>query len=92
MRPPKQTAPRLKALPWAMLARAAMIVGKRWNSLSSSERARLAGLVRDSRGWPGNLSSKERGELRKLVGKLDLKGAGSELLLLRGRGGRRKRG
>jgi hypothetical protein len=38
----------------------------------------------------GNLSSRERNELRKLVRKLDLKGAGRELLPLV-RGGKRGR-
>ena len=35
------------------LARVAMVVGKRWNSLSSKERARLAQLVGESRGRVG---------------------------------------
>jgi hypothetical protein len=38
----------------------------------------------------GNLSVKERNELRKLAGKLDLKGAGRELLPML-RGGKRGR-
>jgi hypothetical protein len=77
-------------VPWAVLARAAVVVGQRWSALSSKERARLASLARNSRGRMGNLSSKERNELKKLVSKLDLKGAGRELLPLL-RGGRRSR-
>jgi hypothetical protein len=89
----KQTSSRLNAVPWAVLARVATVVGKRWTALSSKERARLANLVRGSRGRAGNLSSRERSELRKLVRKLDLKGAGRELLpLVRGRKRGRKRG
>jgi hypothetical protein len=90
----KNGASRLKdALPWTMLARVGVVVGKRWSALSAKERARLASLVRASRGRAGNLSTRERSELRKLVRKLDLKGAGRELLpLFRGGGGRRKRG
>jgi hypothetical protein len=88
----KQGSSRFKAVPWAVLARAGMVVGKRWTALSTKERARLASLVRGSRGRLGNLSSKERSELRKLVRKLDLKGAGRELLpLVRGGARRRKR-
>ena len=90
MRSSKQPLDRLKAVPWAVLARAGVLVGKRWNALSGKERARLASLVRGSRGRVGNLSARERNELRKLVGKLDLKGAGRELLPLV-RGGRRAR-
>jgi hypothetical protein len=85
----KQAASRLKALPWAVIARAAVVVGKRWTALSGKERARLASLVRGSRGRPANLNLRERSELRKLVRKLDLKGAGRELLPLV-RGGKRR--
>jgi hypothetical protein len=88
----KQAVSHLKAVPWAVVARAGVLVGQRWNALSAKERTRLANLVRGSRGRPGNLSDKERGELRKLVGKLDLRGAGRELMpLLRGSRGRGKR-
>jgi hypothetical protein len=80
----------VKALPWVVLARGGMVLGKRWSALSSKERARLAGLLRQSRGRVRSLSSRERNELRRLVGKLDLKGARRELLALRG-GGRRRR-
>jgi hypothetical protein len=48
-------------------------------------------LLRDSGGRPSNLSEKERKELRKLAGKLDLRGLGRELTALLGRG-RRGRG
>ena len=59
-----------------------MIVGKRWNALSGKERARLAELLRQSRGRTSNLSAKQRLELRKLAGKLDLKGMARELTSL----------
>jgi len=82
----------LRAVPWAVLARAGMVVGERWSALSAKDRARLARLVRGSRGRLGNMSARDRDELRKLVRKLDLKGAGRELLpLLRGRRRGRKR-
>jgi hypothetical protein len=78
------------AVPWLALVRGTMIVGKRWTALSSKERARLAELVRESRGRVGNLSVKQRLELRRLVHKLDLKGLGGELLPLV-RGGRKRK-
>lgn len=92
--PSAKSAARLKdALPWTMLARGAIVVGKRWSALTGKERARLATLVRNSRGRTGNLNTRERAELRKLVRKLDLKGAARELMpLVRGGGKRRKRG
>jgi hypothetical protein len=70
-----------EAVPWAVVMRGGVIVGKRWVALSAKERARLTQLVRESRGRLGNLSARQRLELRKL----DLTGMGSELLpLLRG--------
>jgi hypothetical protein len=83
---PKSKADRVKELPWLVLLQASVVLGKRWSALSAKERARLASLVRQSRGRVGNLSDKERLELRKLGRKLDLRGAGGELLpLMRGR-------
>jgi hypothetical protein len=85
---------RLKALPWAALLRVGVVMGRHWRALSEKDRARLARLVRDSGGRPGNLSQKERRELRRLADKLNLKGMGRELLpLVRGRRGccRRRR-
>jgi hypothetical protein len=89
----KSKLDRVKALPWLILLQAGMVVGKRWRALSQKDRTRLTGLVRKSRGRAGNLSAKERSELRRLSGKLDVKGLGRELLaLLRGGRQRRKRG
>jgi hypothetical protein len=84
---------KLGAVPWLLLVRGAMIVGKRWNALSGKERARLAELVRESRGRVGNLSVKQRLELRRLAGKLELKDMVGELTSLwrGGKRGRRKR-
>jgi hypothetical protein len=86
----KSKLARAKALPWALVLQAGVVVGKRWRALSSRDRARISRLARESRGRPGNLSVKERRELRKLLGKLDLKGAGRELVSL-ARGGRRRK-
>jgi len=88
----KSAAGRLKALPWAVALQAVMAIGKRWRALSQKERARVATLLRDSGGRPGNLSAKERKELQRLGGKLDLKGLARELAAVaRGRRGRRGR-
>jgi hypothetical protein len=77
---------RVKSLPWLAMLQASVILGNRWRALSEKDRARLTRLVRESRGRLGNLSDRERQELRRLVGKLDLKGAGPELtVLVRGR-------
>jgi hypothetical protein len=82
---------RARALPWAAVLQTAVLLGKRWRSLSANERERLRTLVAESGGRLGRLSAKERKELRKLGGKLDLKGLGRELLpVLRGGRGRRR--
>jgi hypothetical protein len=79
------------ALPWAMLLRVGVIVGERVRELSAKDRTRLATLLRQSRGWPANLGDRERRELRKLIGKLDIKGMTRELApLVRGRGRKRR--
>jgi hypothetical protein len=87
----KSKLDRVKDLPWLAMLQAVVVVGRRWSALSQKDRARLSRLVRESRGGIGNLSSKERVELRRLVRKLDLKSAGRELLpLMRGERKRRR--
>ncbi len=75
----KSKRQRVKALPWAAVLQAVFVVRRHWQSLSEKDRARLSHLARESGGRPSSLSTKERTELRKLVGKLDLKGLGREL-------------
>jgi hypothetical protein len=83
---------RVKALPWAFLLQGGAVAGKRWRSLSAKDRGRITDLIRRSRGVPGNLSVRERAELKKLIGKLDIKAAAGDLLSLLGtRRKRRKR-
>jgi hypothetical protein len=70
---------RVRAVPWTALFYGSLVVGERVTRLSPRERQRLARLLRDSRGWPGRLTSKERSELLALVAKLDLRGMGRDL-------------
>jgi hypothetical protein len=86
----KSKRERAKALPWAALLQAVVVVGRHWRALSEKDRARIAGLARDSRGSLSNLSARERVELRKLAGKLDLKGIAREMTGL-ARSGRARR-
>jgi hypothetical protein len=86
------TLERTKSLPWAAALQAAVVLRSRWKALSQRDRDRLIRLMRDSRGRLSNLSGRERDELRRLVGKADLKGIGRDLLALRGgRRGRKRR-
>jgi hypothetical protein len=78
----KSKRERVKALPWALLLQLGTVLGRRWRSLSAKDRARLTELTRESQGRLSNLSEKQRKELKKLVGKLDLKSTSRELVLL----------
>ncbi len=89
----KSTSPleKAKELPWAALLQGFVIVGRRWRGLSAHDRDRIKALLSESGGRLDNLTAKQRKELRKLAGKLDLKGMSKELLALRAVRGRRGR-
>jgi hypothetical protein len=78
----KSTVDRAKALPWALMLQAGFVVGNRLSKLTASERERLLKLLRDSGGRLNSLTEKERKELSRIAGKLDLRGMSSELLPL----------
>jgi hypothetical protein len=89
----KRARERLEGVPWAVLLQAAVVVGQRWRALSAKDRARLAELARQTQGRPDRLGPKERKELGRLAGKLDVKRMFAELFALtraRGRGHRRR--
>jgi hypothetical protein len=86
----KSARSRLRALPWAGIAQAGLVVGRRVTDLSAKDRARLGRLLRQSRGWPGRLAPKERDELRRLLGKLEPRSISRELAPLLRTGGRRR--
>jgi hypothetical protein len=70
-----------------------VIARDHWERLTPGERAHLAALVRKSRGRPGNLTARERGDLRRLAAKLDLPGLGRSVApVARGLRGRPRRG
>jgi hypothetical protein len=59
--------------------------------LTPSERSKLGGLIKKSRGRLSNLSVRERAELRQLVNKLELPEAGKKLVPFAGQLRRRRR-
>jgi len=63
---------RSRLLPWVLLYELATAAGSEWRGLSAAERDKLTRLVVKSRGWPSNLSRRERAEVKRIVGKLDL--------------------
>ncbi len=71
---------RVRALPWAALLQGGIVARQRWLVLSDKERTRLVRLLRDSSRHPSSLSSGEREELRRLIGKLDLTRFGRDLV------------
>jgi len=87
------TVEKARSIPWAAILQGVVVVGRRWQKLSSKERERIKELLAESGGRIDRLSSKQRKELRHLAGKLDLAGMGKELVALRvvrGRRGRRR--
>ncbi len=80
----------MRVLPWGLMAQVVVLVGRRWRALSGKDRARLARLIRDSQGRVSNLNSRERAELRKLIGRLELRGLAGELVALVRRGRSRR--
>ena len=61
----------LRRAPWAVVLRVGMQIaqelGRRWASLSPYEQQELLRLLKISRGRPGNLTARERAELRRIV-------------------------
>jgi hypothetical protein len=69
-----QRLPLLKRMPLArlvLIAEVAMLAKAHFERLTPAERRRLVVLVKDARGWPQNLSQRERDEFRKLVAKVE---------------------
>ena len=82
----------IKGASWLLVMQAAMAAREHWGVLSRGERSDLARLLRTTRGRPANLTDREKSELKRLVGKLDLPGLGKEFLpFASNHGGRRRR-
>lgn len=64
---------RVRTLPWQVILSVGTQVARegqrRWNRLTPAEQRRLKTLLRESRGRIGNLSRREREELRRIVSK-----------------------
>ncbi len=67
---------------------AAMIARDRWARLEAHERRRLAQIVRKGR----SMTEREKADLKRIVGKLELLDAGRELIPIVGRARRGRRG
>lgn len=82
MRVPK--VPGKKLAPILVALDAAMVMREHWTRLEDRDRRELVRILRVSQGRPGNLTSRERSELLRIVRALDLLTAGRRLLPFRG--------
>jgi hypothetical protein len=82
--------PGRKTVPWMILLQSAMMLREHWGRLDDHDRRELNRIVRKSKGLPNNLSKNERGELLRIVRRLDLITAGRKLMPFHG-GVRRSR-
>ena len=76
-----QRMPGLRRLPLArlvVLAELAILAKTHFDRLTPGERRRLLTLLKDARGWPQNLSERERREFRNLVQKVEPKAFADE--------------
>ncbi|HET6508188.1 MAG TPA: hypothetical protein VFG42_15460 [Baekduia sp.] len=80
----KPRIPGGKAVPWMLMLQSAMILREHWTRLDEHDRHELSRIVRKSHGNPGNLSKRERGELLRIVRRLDLVTAGRKLMPFNG--------
>jgi hypothetical protein len=69
----------LDTLPLAELLQGTIALASRWMRLSGKDRSRLLDLLTESKGVVTRLTPKERKELRRLLGKLDVAGLSREL-------------
>ena len=71
---------RIRAIPWLLLFEVARGVHSHvMDTLSPAERRRVTQILRSSKGNPANVTPREREELKRLAGKLDLKRLGQDV-------------
>jgi hypothetical protein len=76
-----QRLPGLRRVPLArlvLLAELGMLAKVHYERLTPAERRRIVLLLREAKGWPQNLSERERRELGKLVAKAEPKAFANE--------------
>jgi hypothetical protein len=80
-----------RAIPWLLLLELGKLAREHWGKLTPGEQAHLTALIRKSGGRPGNLTARDKADVKRLARKLDVPGLGRGLLphAARLRGGRR---
>jgi hypothetical protein len=64
--------PARRAIPWLALLEILRAGKAHWDELDPADRRRLVELLRKSKGRAGNLTTRERRELREMAGRLQL--------------------
>ncbi|MGI8801834.1 MAG: hypothetical protein ACR2KV_06620 [Solirubrobacteraceae bacterium] len=62
----------MRALPWMLLYELATVAHAQWQELPAGDRDKLTRLAVKSRGLPTNLTPRERAEVKRILGKVDL--------------------
>lgn len=84
---------RLRVVPWLLLFEAARSFRAHLlEDLSPADRRRIGEILRSSHGNPLHVTAGERQELRRLAGKLDVRGMARELAPVAVKTGRARRG
>lgn len=78
-----------RTIPIVLLGQAAMVLKDHWQRVSAADRARLAELLKASKGRPNNLTPQQRSELSKIVKRADIAGLGRSLAPIATRTGTR---
>lgn len=68
-----------RVLPWVLLGQAAIVLKDHWQAISSKDRARLAELLKASKGRPLHLTPQQRSELSAILRRADIPGLGRDL-------------
>jgi hypothetical protein len=70
----------MRALPWLLLYELATVAHAQWQDLPAGDRAKLTRLATKSRGIPTNLTARERAEVKRILGKVDLQHIARQLV------------
>jgi hypothetical protein len=72
--------PRLRPAPWWVVLELANLAHHEWRELPAADRDKLTRLAVKSRGLPTNLTPRERAEVKRILGRVDLKRVARDLV------------
>ncbi|MCD6726910.1 MAG: hypothetical protein LT070_06685 [Solirubrobacteraceae bacterium] len=70
---------RFRAVPWLLLIAALQVLWDHWHRIAERDRARVAQILRSSKGMPHRMSRSERHEIVDIAKRLDHLGLGRDL-------------